>query len=65
MAPHPIFVNSRLFWHQICWGGARPTYPQDPGTNYDITTDWEGENFAGIDLAWYYNEQHYNKTCRI
>ena len=23
--------------------------------NYEITTDWEGTKFAGIDLAWGYN----------
>ena len=33
--------------------------------NYDITTDWEGGNFAGIDLAWYYNDKHANGTCRV
>ena len=33
--------------------------------NYDITTDWEGTNFAGIDLAWDYNFRHANLTCRI
>ena len=33
--------------------------------NYDITTEWEGGNYAGIDLAWDYNDQHANITCRI
>ena len=33
--------------------------------NYDITTDWEGTKFAGIDLAWDYNAWHANRTCRI
>ena len=33
--------------------------------NSDITTDWEGKNFAGIDLAWDYNARRDNQTCRI
>ena len=33
--------------------------------NYEITTDWEGTKFAGIDLAWDYHAQHANRTCRI
>ena len=32
---------------------------------YDITTDSEGEKFAGIYLAWDYNDQNANRTCRI
>ena len=33
--------------------------------NYEITTDWEGNKFAGIDLAWDYNDKHANQTFRI
>ena len=33
--------------------------------NYEITTDWEREKNASIDLAWDYNEHHANITCRI
>ena len=33
--------------------------------NYEITTDWEGTKFAGIDLAWDYHAQHANRTCHI
>ena len=33
--------------------------------NYEITTDWEGIKFAGIDLAWDYNVRNANRTCRI
>ena len=33
--------------------------------NYEITTDWEGKKFAGIDLAWDYNDKNANQTCRI
>ena len=32
--------------------------------NYEITTDRE-DFFSGIDLAWDYNDQHANRTCRI
>ena len=33
--------------------------------DYDITTDWEGTTFYGIDLAWIYHEQHANRTFPI
>ena len=33
--------------------------------NYEITADWEGKKFAGIVLAWNYDEQHSKRTCRI
>ena len=30
--------------------------------NHDITTDWEGKKFAGIYLAWNYNDRYTNRT---
>ena len=33
--------------------------------NYEITTDWEGTKFAGIDLSWNYHAHHADRTCRI
>ena len=33
--------------------------------DYEITTDWEGIFFVGIDLAWDYHARHANRTCRI
>ena len=33
--------------------------------DYEITTDWEGTKFSGIDLAWNYHVQHADRTCRI
>ena len=33
--------------------------------NYEITTDWEGTKFSGIDLAWDYNARHANWICHI
>ena len=33
--------------------------------NYDITTEWEGKQFAGIDPAWDYNARYANRTGRI
>ena len=33
--------------------------------NYEITTDWEGTKFSGIDLAWNYHAHHSDRTCRI
>ena len=32
--------------------------------DYKITTDWEGTEFAGIDLTWNYRARHANRTCR-
>ena len=33
--------------------------------HYDITADWEGKEFTGIDLECNHNEQHSKRTCRI
>ena len=33
--------------------------------DYKITTDWEGTQFSGIDLAWDYYARHANWTCLI
>ena len=33
--------------------------------DYEITTDWEGTKFAGIDLAWDYHTRQANWTFRI
>ena len=33
--------------------------------NYDISIDWKGTKFAGIDLACDYNIRLANQTCRI
>ena len=33
--------------------------------NYEITADWEGQKFSGINLEWKYTEQHSNRTSRI
>ena len=33
--------------------------------DYEITTDWDGTKFAGINLAWNYHARHANRTCRI
>ena len=33
--------------------------------NYEITRDWEGAKFSGINLAWDHNVRHANRTCRI
>ena len=33
--------------------------------DYEITTDWEGTKFSGINLAWDYHTRHANRTCHI
>ena len=31
--------------------------------DYEISEDWEGKQFAGIDLAWNYDANHKDHTC--
>ena len=33
--------------------------------HYEISEDWEGTKFAGIDLEWNYAAQHVDRTCRL
>ena len=33
--------------------------------HYDITEDWEGKKFAGIDLEWNYASTHKARSCRL
>jgi len=33
--------------------------------HYEISEDWEGTKFAGMDLAWTYAPKHSERTCRI
>ena len=33
--------------------------------HYEISEDWEGKKFAGIDLAWNYAANHKDCTCRL
>ena len=33
--------------------------------HYEVTVEWYRKKFAGIDLAWNYDEQHSKRTCRI
>jgi hypothetical protein len=33
--------------------------------HYDMSEDWEGKKFAGIDLAWHYAKRHQDRTCRL
>ena len=30
--------------------------------NYEITDDWEGKKFTGINIAWNYDDQHAKRT---
>ena len=32
---------------------------------HDISEDWEGKIFAGIDLIWDYAQKHSGRTCRL
>ena len=31
--------------------------------HYDITEDWAGTKFSGIDIEWNYNAKHVKRTC--
>ena len=33
--------------------------------HYEITTDWEGEKFAGINIEWNYAKKHSRRSCRL
>jgi len=33
--------------------------------NYEMTTDWNGTKFAGVDLEWNYASKHSERTCRL
>ena len=33
--------------------------------HYEISEDWEGKRFAGIDLEWTYAPVHKNRRCRL
>jgi hypothetical protein len=33
--------------------------------HYEMSEDWEGKKFAGIDLAWNYAPRHQDRSCRL
>ena len=33
--------------------------------HHEITQDWDGKKFAGIDLDWNYAKKHKDRTCRL
>ena len=33
--------------------------------HYEISEDWDGTKFAGIDLKWMYTPKHVDRTCRL
>ena len=33
--------------------------------HHDISQNWEGKKFAGIDLDWNYTKKHCDRTCRL
>ena len=33
--------------------------------HHDISQDWEGKKFSGIDLDWNYSTNHCDRTCRL
>jgi hypothetical protein len=33
--------------------------------HYEMSEDWKGNKFAGIDLAWNYAPRHRDRTCRL
>ena len=33
--------------------------------HHEITQDWEGKKFAGVNLQWNYAKNHSERTCRL
>ena len=33
--------------------------------HYEMSEDWAGKKFAGIDLSWNYADRHSERTCRL
>ena len=33
--------------------------------HYEMSEDWEGKKFAGIDLEWNYAQRHADRSCRL
>ena len=65
MAPHPFFLIVDDFGIKYAGKQHAIHLLKILEQNYEITADWEGGNFSGIDLAWDYDDQHAKRTCRI
>ena len=60
METYPILFDCILFQSRICWETTYGSLSHNPGKYHNITEDWEGKKYAGIDLKWDYEK----RTCR-
>ena len=60
METYPILFDCRLFRRRICWETTCGSLSHNPEEYQNITKDWEGKKYAGIDLKWDYEK----RTCR-
>ena len=66
VASYPIRFTRGQLRHRIYIGKEHALHLlKTLEVDYEITTDWEGNKFAGIALAWDYHARHANWTCRI
>ena len=47
------------------WGGGVLHLKSVLLEHYEISEDWEGKKFAGIDPDWNYAASHKDRTCRL
>ena len=52
---NPVFPYSWWFWNWICGGKHAHHLHQVLQEYYEISEDWKGEKFAGIELEWNYS----------
>ena len=47
-------------WHKcsICWETTCRSLSHNPEKYQNITEDWDGKKYAGIELKWDYEKEH-------
>ena len=58
METYPILFDCRLLWRRVCWETTCRSLIHHPEKYHNITEDWEGNKYAGIDLKWDYEKEH-------
>ena len=58
METYPILFDCRLFRRRICWETTCGSLSHNPEKYHNITEDWEGKKYAGIDLKWDYEKKN-------
>ena len=65
MAPHPIFLLVDDFGIKYVGDEHALHLKAALLQHYEISEDWEGKKFAGIDLEWNYKATHKNRTRHL